>query len=209
MHKLNLETYNLLTQVTNDVKDTQRDTWYNLTYPLFKTAPLNSMDDLWRLVAFTYSWMPTIPKVDKGKIKDPESLLQNLKELKAGSEAKLEIILNELVPVINNSIVGTSKVLHFIAPGIIPIIDSRVVKGWNNFFTTIFTDHSVSKIATHKILGGKECIPSYMDYKQQLDAWVKNCDHNICLRDLDIAFWKLSNNLSYSIIGCPDLLVTG
>jgi hypothetical protein len=36
--------------------------------------------------------------------------------------------------IINNSVVGTSKVLHFFCPHTIPIKDSRVVIAWNRFF---------------------------------------------------------------------------
>jgi hypothetical protein len=107
--------------------------WYKHTYELFVNHPLNSMDDFWLKVAFAYSWMPTIPNIDiqKSKLNDDLEFWKTLMYLKNGMEINRRKLLEKLVPNINNSIVGTSKVLHFIAPDYVPILDSKVLTNWN------------------------------------------------------------------------------
>ena len=81
---------------------------------------------------FVYGWMPTILKL---KLKNLEEVLQIL------NKAKTDQILNskELEKLrfsINNSLVGTSKLLHFINPEIYPIWDSKIFKYWSGNKTT-------------------------------------------------------------------------
>ncbi len=73
---------------------------------------------------FTYGWMPTILKKFNrfNSIDDVISILNKVKR-------NVEIDKNEyhkLVTCINNSIVGVSKLLHFINPKSYPIFDSRI-----------------------------------------------------------------------------------
>ena len=96
-----------------------------------------------------YSWMPTILHFSKDSDKDEkkvnthlEKCIEALKFIKkeiAGDFVKLlnnpafytkdkECHINTLTSFINNSIVGTSKFLHFSFPDHFPIWDSRVEK---------------------------------------------------------------------------------
>ena len=95
-----------------------------------------------------YSWMPTILNFSKGSDDDEKAnthLKECIKALKfikkeiAGDFVKLlnnpefytkdkECHINTLTSFINNSIVGTSKFLHFSFPEHFPIWDSRVEK---------------------------------------------------------------------------------
>jgi len=130
--KADLETYKQLVKLTGKPQET---VWYGLSYKLFTKQPLETMDDFWRLVAAAYSWMPTIPEIYKEAVKP--GLIGRLKKLKATKnidDKTLQALFIELIPVINNSLIGTSKVLHFINPNLVPIIDSNVIHGWNSFF---------------------------------------------------------------------------
>jgi hypothetical protein len=66
--------------------------------------------------------------------------------------------------VINNSAVGTSKVLHFFCPETIPIIDSGIVLAWNRFF---------SNYPAVILTGCKPVIrpAQYLDYWKALLFW--------------------------------------
>lgn len=73
---------------------------------------------------FTYGWMPTILKnFDSTKIND--SIINALNGVKDGKELNHED-LTIIKEILNNSIIGASKLLHFINPKLYPIWDSRV-----------------------------------------------------------------------------------
>jgi hypothetical protein len=38
--------------------------WYKLSYPTFLNQSTNSKEDMIRLIAYAYSWMPTIPDIN-------------------------------------------------------------------------------------------------------------------------------------------------
>lgn len=72
-----------------------------------------------------YGWMPTTLEFGDGSLADGARLL-----FQAGSRDPLltEDELAALKELINNSIVGTSKLLHFRNPKVYPIWDSRVYR---------------------------------------------------------------------------------
>ena len=79
---------------------------------------------------FTYGWMPTILK--KFNMEDDIS-----KPLSVFNKVKNDVEIDDeeylsLVKCINNSIVGVSKILHFINPSQYPIFHSRI----KNYFKT-------------------------------------------------------------------------
>lgn len=75
-------------------------------------------------INFTYGWMPTIFKFGKGEIEKAVKILNSVKDGNAISIIELNI-LKELF---NNSLVGTTKLLHFISPQNYAIWDSRVFR---------------------------------------------------------------------------------
>ncbi len=77
-------------------------------------------------ISFTYAWMPTILKTQKFTTENLEQCAEILNKVKRGTKALSNGELAFLVSIFNNSEVGTSKLLHFIAPTIFPIWDSRV-----------------------------------------------------------------------------------
>ncbi len=83
-------------------------------------------------INFTYGWMPTIFHfkncVSKNKIDEIVKILNNVKDGITISKQDIEY----LVKVNNNSLVGTSKLLHFINPNNYIILDSRVYYYVNN-----------------------------------------------------------------------------
>jgi len=76
---------------------------------------------------FTYGWMPTILNFKSDEFSSAISILNQAK----GSERISDEQLYTLKKLINNSLVGVSKLLHFINPNVYAIWDSRVC----NFLT--------------------------------------------------------------------------
>lgn len=102
---------------------------YLVSYPFFidyfrKIQTLN-VENIILWSYFVYGWMPTIlKKINLERIDDVVNILQRTKEWHF--IGKDEFIL--LKTYLNNSIIGVSKLLHFINPDIYPIWDSKIAE---------------------------------------------------------------------------------
>ena len=103
---------------------------YILSYPYilsyFSDKQTITSGDLVLGAHMVYGWMPTMLELDmtatKGtSLHEAAALLTEAKN----SELKSEQLL-ALKRMVNNSIVGSSKLLHFVAPSRYPIWDSRI-----------------------------------------------------------------------------------
>jgi hypothetical protein len=129
----NLEGYEKLCEIyQRNNKISSKENWFEVSESIFKNQELESKDDFIKIIAYAYSWMPTIPKLN-GDI-DWNYLFPLLKSLKQGDMSLRLDILNVIVPYINNSVVGSSKVLHYIAPEIVPIIIAGLLIHGLNYF---------------------------------------------------------------------------
>ena len=129
--KSNDETFLQLTNIANNFKSTEEN--YLFSYPYFLNYFQNlesiNLENLVIGISFTYSWMPTILKALN--LKNTEKVLFILNEVKKGKLID-EQQLTTLKTTFNNSLVGTSKLLHFINPKQYAIWDSRVFRFLNN-----------------------------------------------------------------------------
>jgi hypothetical protein len=75
-------------------------------------------------ISFTYSWMPTILDFRSNNISEATQILNSTKQGNRPSLAELDILKS----CFNNSLVGSSKLLHFINPNQFAIWDSRVYR---------------------------------------------------------------------------------
>lgn len=75
---------------------------------------------------FAYGWMPTILEIKKNRGELSETITI-LNAVKKGKLIDREALTN-LRDTINNSLVGASKLLHFVNPDVYAIWDSRVYK---------------------------------------------------------------------------------
>jgi hypothetical protein len=107
-------------------KDTQQT--YDISYPeflqYFETVDTLSKHHLVIGINFTYGWMPTILDFRSDRFEEAVAILNRAK---AGRDPDLHD-LALLKQLFNNSLVGTSKLLHFIRPTLFPIWDSRVFR---------------------------------------------------------------------------------
>ena len=101
---------------------------YFISYPEFLKYfnDLNSIDrhNLITGINFTYGWMPTIFDFRSEKIDEAIEILNSAKKGVIPTERELDI----LKKCFNNSLIGTSKLLHFINPNRFAIWDSRVFR---------------------------------------------------------------------------------
>ena len=75
-------------------------------------------------ISFTYSWMPTILDFRSDKLKEATEILNYAKQGSRPGLTELDVLKS----CFNNSLVGSSKLLHFINPEKFAIWDSRVYR---------------------------------------------------------------------------------
>ncbi len=124
-------------------------------------------------IHIAYGWMPTIPKLEKTYGLDSierDSLLISINKLRDFGVILAEDDLNLIKQACNNSIVGASKLLHFLRPDLCPIWDSRVAQ--------VFFWPGYSKVNN---------IESYLRYRNEMSRWVKNEDLLIRVNEIKSA----------------------
>jgi hypothetical protein len=130
---------NNLPNINNDHKkskdDKLREYTYLSTYPeiisFSKNSKLNKIQTFKMLALMTYAWMPRVLRIDDEylvKAADQLSIAKNVTK-NDYKEIKIHLIDNCL-----HSLVGASKMLHFINPEVFPIWDSKIqiIVGKNN-----------------------------------------------------------------------------
>ncbi len=131
IEKSNQQIIEQLTKIANNFDSTKEN--YLLSYPhflnYFENLQTINLENLVIGISFTYSWMPTILK--SIKLENSEKILSILNAVKNGQKINEEQLAT-LKSAFNNSLVGTSKLLHFINPKQYAIWDSRVFRFLNN-----------------------------------------------------------------------------
>lgn len=138
---LNTELLNEINKLSEEVKifkSSKRFDTYSKIVKM-KLVP-DSVDNILIAMGVVYSWMPTMLNVYASDRRHLQKVLRAVKNLGKitsirhldNNTENITVWLSTIVPVINNSIVGTSKLLHIYFPRTIPIIDSNVLKGWNS-----------------------------------------------------------------------------
>ena len=129
--KSNKEIIEQLTKIANNFDSSKEN--YLLSYPhflnYFKNLQTINLENIIIGISFTYSWMPTILK--SIQLEKRDEILSILNAVKNGQKINEEQLAT-LKRAFNNSLVGTSKLLHFINPKQYAIWDSRVFRFLNN-----------------------------------------------------------------------------
>jgi hypothetical protein len=117
-------------------------------------------------INFTYGWMPTIFDFRSDNF---EEALQILNEVKSGCKLTVDnlVILKGLL---NNSLVGTTKLLHFIQPDNFAIWDSRVYR------------YLTSKEPYDNRIGNSN---TYLDYLKFCAYLIKQNDFNSLKKNIE------------------------
>lgn len=111
-------------------KDYIQNDSYIISYPhiisYFKNIEELKIEDLVRGAHMVYGWMPTILSMDlKPSNKELSDIIQILNKAKTTFDLDDKEIM-DVTSIVNNSLVGTSKLLHFISPEHFAIWDSRI-----------------------------------------------------------------------------------
>lgn len=117
-------------------------------------------------INFTYGWMPTIFDFRSDNF---EEALQILNEAKRGSKLTVDNLVL-LKGLFNNSLVGTTKLLHFIKPDNFAIWDSRVYR-----YLTNKEPHD-NRIGNSK---------TYLDYLEFCDYLTKQTEFNSLQKSIE------------------------
>lgn len=100
---------------------------YLATYPHIRATVAGfsriTSDEIYATIAMVYGLMPTAMNLRRG---DMEPFLAPLNALRDTGQRLTAGELDGLKALVNNSIVGTSKLLHFLAPETYPVWDSRI-----------------------------------------------------------------------------------
>jgi hypothetical protein len=157
-----------------------------ISYPEFLKYFLNlesiSKHNLIIGINFTYAWMPTIFNFKSNKIDQSVIILNSAKNGYRPNKKELEL----LKECFNNSLVGTSKLLHFINPEVFTIWDSRIYRYLKNE-------------APHKYR--VENINSYLDFLKFCDYIIENEEYSEIHNSLENKVgYKMSKHRTLDLI---------
>ncbi|WP_321995783.1 hypothetical protein [Draconibacterium orientale] len=137
---------------------------------------------------FVYGWMPTVIHLDTKNI---EKVLVLLNAAKSGQELKLDE-LEILKYCINNSMVGLSKLLHFMNPRDYAIWDSRIFK----YLTGKKSQYGIDKVKNYSAyLEEIKKLTQHPDYPNLHFKIERNFDYSITpMRAVEILMFETNRN---------------
>ena len=150
---------------------------YDLSYPEFLkyfdgVEPITK-HHLIIAINFTYGWMPTAFKFKSEDFKEPLTILNMAKKGIIPTVEQLEVLKGLL----NNSLVGTSKLLHFINPNRFAIWDSRV----------------------YRYLTGNEAYANRIGDCESYLSFLELCEYLIDLKEFDEVHNHICDTIGYQM----------
>ncbi|MDT0648400.1 hypothetical protein RM545_17040 [Zunongwangia sp. F260] len=136
---------------------------------------------------FVYGWMPTILSLNQEKLPEVLKLLNQVKNGYLLTAPELEILKN----CINNSLVGLSKLLHFIKPEIYAIWDSRIFR----FLTGKKSTYGINRPTAYlSYLQDLKKITDQQEFEQHYQKIQENFNYPISkFRAIEIVMFQSSN----------------
>lgn len=170
---------------------------YIRTYPEFLKyfASIDQIEEHHLVIAshFVYGWMPTIIQLN---LEQKDKVLFLLNAAKNGhilNKSELKILKNS----INNSLVGLSKLLHFINPRDYAIWDSRIFR----YLTEKKSSYGIDKPENYlEYLNGLKIIAEHTDYGKLHKIITRNFDYEIHPnRAIEITMFETDRNRQQQI----------
>jgi hypothetical protein len=161
----------LLSLLMDKMQDVEVDNHYAQSYryfiDYFKNIDVIEESHFYISTNFVYGWMPTILNYKSDQISECISLLNRVKS----GESLSEIQLTTLKSTINNSIVGVSKLLHFIDPNVYAMWDSRIC---NFLYGTTCKVDSIDKFMEYTVfmrdvISSSDFDAFYLTYQQKFN----------------------------------------
>lgn len=137
---------------------------------------------------FVYGWMPTIIKLN---LQDKDQVLRLLNDAKGGRILTVNE-LETLKSAINNSMVGVSKLLHFIRPQDYAIWDSRIYR----YVTEKKSTYEIAKPQLYlEYLQGIRDIAQHQNYQELHKLIAKHFDYQIFpTRAIEVTMFEADRN---------------
>ena len=155
----------------NSSKKEKDQCWIHRSYPHFIRffRDKNILDEHDVIIGrfFTYGWMPRI-LLDLGDVskESEDDLVKYLNEAKNHDKPSLESRKFEhIARCMNNSVVGASKLLHFINPHVYAIIDTKVCEYLQ--YRSQYLNDEMYNIFSKKIIFGRHNIESNVEAYQK------------------------------------------
>jgi hypothetical protein len=172
---------------------------YLKTYPYFinyfKEIDNLEVKDVVIGISFTYSWMPKILTIHEGNLEEIKDILNQIKN---SSVSIQESDLSKLKSMFNHSLVGTSKLLHFINPDKYAIWDSNIYKFFKN---TKYAnqDKLQSETIYLKYLELLERLVKHNDFQEIYDGILSKIRKDMFLIDYHMTKLRLAELILFSI----------
>lgn len=172
---------------------------YLKTYPYFvnyfKEIDNLEVKDVVIGISFTYSWMPKILTIHEGNLEEIRDTLNNIKN---NSFSLQESDLSKLKYMFNHSLVGTSKLLHFINPNKYAIWDSNIYKFFKN---TKYAnqDKLHSETIYLKYLELLERLVKHNDFQEINDGILSKIRKDMFLNDYQMTKLRVAELILFSI----------
>lgn len=166
-----------LDKLIQDSKNVEKDK-YTSVYPhlisYFKGKETITKDDFICGAHMVYAWMPRILTLHSGALEEAISTINKAKGVGSIQKGEIEIIQSA----INNSVVGASKLLHFISPERFPIWDSKV-------YSYLYPD---CKPYGYKV-----------NHAQRYLEYVELIDHVVNKKGFKVMHDNVNNRLNYDV----------
>jgi len=158
--------YKTIIQLLNDRKAKQNNLYQDV--------------DIKLAISLAYSWMPRIPNIVVENWGELTKDINNLGSQYSIDERVFVSTLKKCVKQIDNSVIGFSKVLHFLFPDKYAILDNRVKLSWNKLFPNNKLSYKLS-------------VDDFIKYQKNINLWSKNT--SVQLRDLESLLFIYSKTL--------------
>jgi len=167
---------------------------YRCFVEYFKDLDTITEDNFIIAANFTYGWMPTILNFKPDSVSKVEfgNVLALLNKAK-GSTRLSEGDILKVKALVNNSIVGTSKLLHFINPEVYAIWDSHVCRFW----TGESSSYQVGTVKLfEKYLDGLSKVPKSSALKKAQERFKDKLGYEVShLRVIETMMFTLGKDL--------------
>lgn len=199
---LNKTLYKKLTTISGKLKKQHGNKFYYQKALSLKLKPVTE-NDLYLAMCIAYSWMPTMLDIyteDNKSLKGYVPIVQRFSKYKTLRDVSKneDVIIEDLIKLaklVNNSIVGASKMLHLFYSKTVPIIDSRVLIGWNQFFKIDYSNNPEIKLPETVPAKIEQQVEMYVKYWKFLLEWNEACEGSK-IRDLEEAFYWIGKDFS-------------
>ena len=189
-NQFNIDTYNKIKSLKRKTEQ-ETEKWYLYSYinyirifetnkREFGTPGFYEPSDFVLAASFAFSWLARIPRLHNSIYSFPfgdAAIVSYFFEIDRGNfDKELDFnIVSGVSKNLDNSIVAVSKMFHFLSPNYFPIIDSKVIATWNEWFP----EHKLPKKIT---------VQKYLEYADLMREWSKNT--GVSLRELELSLFE-------------------